>query len=104
MCIENSTIGFIVNTLQGVVEMKRQQKFGKYRVDLHFPEHKLIVECDKNNHNDRNPEDEKIREEFLTSLGNTMIRFNPSDINFDLSTVLRILFQLRAVVSDINLF
>lgn len=89
MCIENSTIGFIVNTLHGIVEMKRQQILGKYRVDLHFPEHKLIVECDENNHNDRNPENEKIREEFLTSLGNTMIRFNPSDNDFDLSNVLK---------------
>jgi hypothetical protein len=89
MCIENSTIGFIVNSLQGLVDMKRQQKFDKYKVDLYFPAYKLIVECDEDNHRDRNPEDEKVREEFLVSLGNTMIRFNPSDNSFDLSHVLR---------------
>jgi very-short-patch-repair endonuclease len=89
MSIENSTIGFIVNSLQGLVDMKRQQKFDKYKVDLYFPAYKLIVECDEDNHRDRNPEDEKVREEFLVSLGNTMIRFNPSDNSFDLSDVLR---------------
>jgi Protein of unknown function (DUF559) len=89
MCIENSTIGFIVNSFQGLVDMKRQQTFDKYRVDLYFPLYKLIVECDEDNHRDRNPEDEKVREEFLVSLGNTMIRFNPSENCFDLSNVLR---------------
>jgi very-short-patch-repair endonuclease len=56
---------------------------------LYFPAYKLVVECDEDNHRDRNPEDEKVREEFLVSLGNTMIRFNPSENSFDLSNVLR---------------
>jgi very-short-patch-repair endonuclease len=47
MCIENSTIGFIENSFQGLVDMKRQQKFDKYRVDLYFPAYKLIFECDE---------------------------------------------------------
>jgi very-short-patch-repair endonuclease len=81
MSIENSTIGFITNAFQGLVDMKRQQIIDKYRVDLYFPAYKLIIECDEDNHRDRNPEDEKAREEFLVSLGNTIIRFNPSDIS-----------------------
>ena len=89
MCIENSTIGFITNSFKGIVDMKRQQAIGKYKVDLYFPEYKLIVECDENGHSDRDINDERIREEFLIALGNKMIRFNPSDNNFDLSNVLR---------------
>ena len=89
MCIENSTIGFITNSFKEIVEMKRQQAIGKYKVDLYFPEYKLIVECDENGHSDRDINDERIREEFLIALGNKMIRFNPSDNNFDLSNVLR---------------
>jgi very-short-patch-repair endonuclease len=89
MCLENSTIGFIMNSLLGIVDMKRQYVIDKYRVDLYFLDIKLIVECDENNHDDRNPDDEKIREEFLISLGNKIIRFNPNDISFDLSNVLR---------------
>ena len=89
MCIENSTIGFITNSFKEIAEMKRQQAIGKYKVDLYFPEYKLIVECDENGHSDRDIDDERIREEFLIALGNKMIRFNPSDNNFDLSNVLR---------------
>jgi very-short-patch-repair endonuclease len=89
MCIENSTIGFIKNSFEGVVNMIRQQKFDKYKVDLYIPEYKLIIECDEKNHNDRNIDYEKTREDFLIGLGNSMIRFNPSDNNFDLSFVLR---------------
>jgi hypothetical protein len=37
---------------------------------------------------DRNADEERVREEFLVSLGNTMIRFNPSENGFDLSNVL----------------
>ena len=48
-----------------------------------------MVECDENNHIDRNQIEEKIREEFILSLGNTIIRFNPNDSKFDLSLVLQ---------------
>ena len=89
MCLENSTIGFIENSLCGIVKMKRQQIINKYRVDLYFPDTKLIVECDENNHDDRNADYERIREEVLTSLGNKIIHFNPNDTKFDLSNVLR---------------
>lgn len=89
MCIENSTIGFIENSFQGLLDMKRQQIFDKYRVDLFFPEFKLIIECDEHGHTDRIINEEKIREDFLIGLGNTMIRFNPNKIGFDLSNVLK---------------
>ena len=89
MCIENSTIGFIKNSFDGVVNTIRQFKFSKYKVDLYFPDHKLIIECDENDHLDRDINYEKNREDYLIGLGNSMIRFNPSDNNFDLSFVLR---------------
>ena len=89
MSIENSTIGFIENSLKGVVGMKRQEKLGVYKVDLYFPDSKLIIECDENGHSDRDVNYERIREDFLTALGNKIIRFNPSDNNFDLSNILR---------------
>ena len=89
MCIENQTIGFIENTYTGVLNVKRQYIFGKYRVDLYFIDYKLVIECDENNHDDRDPIQEKNRENYITSLGNTIIRFNPNDSGFDLSNVLR---------------
>jgi very-short-patch-repair endonuclease len=88
MCIENQTIGFIYNSYLGSAKCHRQYSFGKYKVDLFFPQHKLVVECDENNHNVRDQQNEKEREEYILSLGNTMIRFNPNEPNFDLSNVL----------------
>lgn len=89
MCIENQTIGFIENSLKGKTEMRRQFMFGKYKVDLYFPSYHLIVECDEYGHKDRNPQYEEEREKYLISLGNTMIRYNPNEENFDISNVLQ---------------
>ena len=89
MCIENQTIGFIANAYGTSLNVKRQYTIGKYRADLYFIDHKLVIECDENNHEDRDPEKEKIREEYILSLGNKMIRYNPNDAAFDLSNVLR---------------
>jgi very-short-patch-repair endonuclease len=89
MCIENQTIGFIANAYGNSLNVKRQYHIGKYRADLYFIDYKLVIECDENNHHDRDPEKEKIREEYILSLGNKIIRYNPNDITFDLSNVLR---------------
>lgn len=89
MCIENQTIGFIANSFETIVKTERQFIFDKYRVDLFFNDFNLIIECDENNHKDRCVIQEKIRENYLLSLGNTIIRFNPNDSKFELSNVLK---------------
>ena len=89
MCIENQTIGFITNAYSNTLNVKRQYIMGKYRVDLYFIDYKLVIECDENNHIDRNYTDERIREEFIISLGNKIIRYNPNTSSFNLSNVLR---------------
>jgi hypothetical protein len=88
MCIENQTIGFIQNAYS-ILNVKRQYIFGKYKVDLYFLDYKLVVECDEYNHNDRDPVKEKIREEYITSLGNKFIRYDPNEKNFDLSNIFK---------------
>ncbi len=95
MSLENQTIGFIDNIFKNIIDTKRQQSFnGCYMVDLYFPEYKLVIECDENNHEDRNFEDERKREKYILSLGNTMIRFNPNDKLFDLSIVINRINQI----------
>lgn len=89
MCIENQTIGFIENSYKDILNLKRQFMIGKYRADLYFIDYKLVVECDEFNHNDRDPEEEKMREDYILSLGNKIIRYNPNEEGFDLSNVLR---------------
>jgi len=95
MCIENQTIGFISNTYSNMLNVKRQFTIGKYRADLYFIDYKLVIECDENNHDDRDPENEKIREMYIMSFGNKIIRYNPNENGFDLSNVLR---EINAVL------
>ena len=95
MCIENQTIGFIANAYSNVLNVKRQYVIGKYRVDLYFVDHKLVVECDENGHEDRDPLQEQIRENYLKEAGNKLIRFNPNATDFDLSNELR---EINAVL------
>ena len=99
MCIENQTIGFIENSYSKMLNVKRQYVFNKYKVDLYFIDYKLVIECDENNHTDRNAEQEKIRESYITSLGNKFIRYNPNAESFDLSNVLR---EINSVLFSYN--
>jgi RNase P subunit RPR2 len=89
MCIENQTIGFIENIFKDVTNLKRQYMIDKYKVDLYFIDYKLVIECDENNHINRDPINEKIRENFIKYQGNTIIRYNPNEKSFDLSNVLK---------------
>ena len=99
MCIENQTIGFIENSYKNILNVKRQYVFDKYRVDLYFIDYKLVVECDENNHDDRDLVKEKLREDYIVSLGNKIIRYNPNINAFDLSNVLSeintVLFSIK---------
>ena len=89
MPIENQTIGFIENAYNDIFNVKRQFSMGKYRVDLYFIDYNLVIECYEFNHQDRDIFEEKEREEYIQSLGNKMIRYNPNDKDFDLSNVLK---------------
>ncbi len=89
MCIENQTIGFIENAYKDTFNVKRQYKIGKYRADLYFIDYKLVIECDEFNHEDRDQIKEKLRDEYMISLGNKIIRYNPNEKIFDLSNVLK---------------
>lgn len=89
MPIENQTIGFIENAYNDIFNVKRQFSMGKYRVDLYFIEYRLVIECDEFNHQDRDIFEEKEREQYIQSLGNKIIRYNPNQKDFDLSNVLK---------------
>lgn len=54
----------------------------------------IIIFCDENGHTDRDESYEVSRENFIKSLGNTIIRFNPNTENFDLSTVLQQIIRI----------
>jgi very-short-patch-repair endonuclease len=102
MSLENQTIGFIENSFKDIFKTKRQKIFGEYRVDLYFYDFNLIIECDENDHKDRNIDYEKKREEFLLLKGNSIIRYDPNHKNFDLSFVLREINKFVLIKDDNN--
>lgn len=89
MSLENQTIGFIENCFKGIYPLKRQKIFGSYKVDLYFFDFDLIIECDENNHNDRNQIYEMDRELFLLSNKKNIIRYDPNHKKFELSIIIR---------------
>jgi len=89
MCIETQTIGFIENSFSEALRLTRQKKFGTYYIDLYFEDYNLAIECDENDHKDRDITYERTREQYLLEQNITILRYNPNDKSFDLSDVLR---------------
>jgi very-short-patch-repair endonuclease len=80
MSLENQMSGFIENSYENAIDVVRQKPFKVLSSNL-------IVECDENNHKDRDVIYEEKREKCILSLGNIIIRFNPNDKLFELSLV-----------------
>jgi hypothetical protein len=93
MCIEGQTLGHIEKCLDGIVVMKRQYRIGTYKTDMYLPEHNIVVECDENNHNDRDNEYEIKRHNFILEAGNNIIRYNPNEKEFDITTVVNAILK-----------
>ena len=89
MCIETQTIGFIENSFSEALRLTRQKRFGTYYIDLYFEDYNLAIECDENDHKDRDITYERTREQYLLEQNITILRYNSNDKNFDLSDVLR---------------
>jgi very-short-patch-repair endonuclease len=92
-CKEASTIKLILKIFKGE-QMKLQYAVNQYRLDLYFLEYNLAIECDEYNHNDRNQENEKIRENVITDLLHCeFIRYDPDDKDFDIYQVINQIFR-----------
>jgi very-short-patch-repair endonuclease len=106
MCIETQTIGFIENSFSEALRLTRQKRFGTYYIDLYFEDYNLAIECDENDHKDRDITYEYTREQYLLEQNITIIRYNPNDKNFDLSDVLqkitKVLFTKPVIPSVIK--
>jgi very-short-patch-repair endonuclease len=89
MAIEAQTIGFIENAFSSALKLKRQKRIGKYYIDLYFEDYNLAIECDENDHVDRDQDNERTREDFLIKQNITIVRYNPNHKHFDLSDVIR---------------
>jgi len=91
--VETTTIKLIQDTFAGE-NMITQYQVNNYKIDLYFPTHKIAIECDERNHNDRNPEYENNREnEIINSLNCTFIRYNPNAAGFSIGNILNQIYR-----------
>jgi very-short-patch-repair endonuclease len=66
-----------------------QYQVGRFRIDLYFPEQRLAVECDENNHNCSQYASDDARQKFIESvLGCRFVRFNPDEPGFNIGSVI----------------
>ena len=66
-----------------------QKTVGCYRVDLYIPNENIAIEIDENNHNDRCPVYERLRESSIQNhLRCLFLRFNPDAHDFNIATCL----------------
>lgn len=85
--VEHKYLRVIMDTFRDK-ETKRELVLGDYRVDLIFPNEKVLVECDEYGHKHYCQVKEKERELFFESQGYTIIRFNPNEKNFRIGLVI----------------
>jgi very-short-patch-repair endonuclease len=68
-----------------------------YKLDLYFPDYKIGIECDENNHKNYDKNKEKIREDIITTtLDCKIIRFNPDEKEFSIFEIInKILISIK---------
>ena len=84
---ESSVLRSIMETFEGE-NMETQYSVLSYKVDLYFHDYNLAIEIDEKEHNHRNQDYEKQREELIKKeLNCVFIRINPDEENFKISKV-----------------
>jgi very-short-patch-repair endonuclease len=84
---ETDTIECIISSL--CCETIKQYIIDRYRVDLYIPKYNIVVECDENEHKDRDVEYETERELYITNKLNCIfIRYDPYSEYFNIFKVI----------------
>ena len=72
---------------QVMIPFEFQKSVANYRIDLYLPSLQLAIEIDENNHADRSPSYEQVRQERIQEeLGCRFLRINPDASDFKLSS------------------
>ena len=72
---------------QVMIPFEFQKSVANYRIDLYLPSLQLAIEIDENNHADRSPSFEQVRQERIQEeLGCRFLRINPDASDFKLSS------------------
>ena len=90
---ETKYISKIMKSFEGE-NIEDQYIVDLYRIDLYFIDYKLAIECDEFDHIDRNIDDEKEREDYISNkLNCKFIRFNPDSKEFDIFNIINQIFK-----------
>ena len=80
--------------------MKTQYYVNGYKVDLYFPDYKLVIECDENDHKTYDADKDAARQMCIeNTIGTTFIRFDPYGNNFD---IMYQVFRIRQHMNNFN--
>jgi very-short-patch-repair endonuclease len=76
-------------------KFRRQFGIGKYIVDFYCPKKKFVIEVDGATHStDKEVINDKIRQNYLESLGLKVIRFTNNDIRENMNGVLSVIGEI----------
>jgi very-short-patch-repair endonuclease len=88
---EQQTLSSIANAFK-TEKFNDQKNVGKYNLDMYFDEYRFPTECDEYDHQDRKPENERERMDFVNKEleidDSYWIRFNPDEKDFDVIKVI----------------
>ena len=76
------------------VNINRQKAVGKYIVDFYCAEANFVIELDGTQHYEvLGKEADKVRDEYLRSLGLTVLRYSNHDVNYNFESVCEDILQ-----------
>ena len=83
------------------VKFYRQKPIGNYIVDFFAPKAKLVIEVDGSQHTEsRQAEKDKGRDDFLSSAGLRVLRFNSNEVLTQTDEVVKVIY--RAMVEQLK--
>ncbi|MEI6857016.1 DUF559 domain-containing protein [Psychrilyobacter sp.] len=78
------------------LKFQKQYEMGRYTANFYCPEIEFAIQIDNDKHTKKF---EKIRDEYLYSIGVTYLRFTSSEINSNLEEILE---KIEIAVSDLK--
>ena len=79
------------------VQFYRQKPIGDYIVDFYAPKAKLVIEIDGSQHlEDHHAEKDRDRDNYLSRLGLTILRFNSREVLKEIEATLEAIYRTIA--------
>lgn len=84
-------------------DFHRQKPIGNYIVDLYCPDLLFAIELDGLSHQFEDVyEKDKLKQSFFESVGVELIRFNDSEVMYDIDNVLRAIANRIELIAEKN--